>query len=69
MKALLPLLPELIRAIGSLIRAARQPDITYERTHHRRRWIAKYKGWVYEADTRPEAAAGVLRRAAKYGAR
>lgn len=69
MKHLLPLLPELFRAIGSLFRAARQPDIKYFRVPITRRWLARYKGWTYEADTRPEAAAGVLRLVAKYGAR
>lgn len=65
----LSLIPELAKALGSLIRAARQPDIQYTRTSPERRWNAHYKGWTFTGDTRPEAAQGVLRLVAKYGAR
>ena len=63
-RAVLQLVPEAIRAIGSLVRKAQQPKITYGRTSEGR-WIARHKGRQAIADTRDEAARRVVLEATR----
>ena len=56
---LLELVPKAARAVGSLVRELRQPQIAYSRDAGGQ-WIARYKGHEATGPTRAEAARRVL---------